>query len=273
MEERISAHYLNKKDISCLYRTNGFVIVKKALPVENLNICKDKLIEICSSITKKVDTSLEDNLKRLFNHSETTYLQTLRTFSKSSFIQSLFLSKELSEIIENIGIKIPIQSTQPVTHVSSKDLLIKDESIGIDSHQDWSSIQGSLDSLVVWVPFTEVTSQDYPVQFLPKSHLHGLRESKVTDKGNIISLSEEEKNNMIDGICSVGDAVIFSTFTIHRTKPQKTKSFRFAASTRFDNALESSFISRDFPCSYKRIVDRNISYIPDKNEIQKVFKK
>jgi ectoine hydroxylase-related dioxygenase (phytanoyl-CoA dioxygenase family) len=169
---------------------------------------------------------------------------------------------------------VPTQPTQPVTHVTCEDLLIEGEAAGIKAHQDWPSIQGSLDSLVVWIPFTEVNDLSYPIQILPRSHLDGLRESVIEKKGSIIKLTQEEEKNILDVVCSPGDALIFSTFTVHRTKTNiKNSKFRFSASTRFDNAIEKTFIDRNYPCAYKRSIEREISNPLSQETIKNFFNK
>ena len=268
---------MEKHDILASYLQDGFVIVKDVFCKKDVEDCKKDLIEIClaASFCDEEKISVEEALKKVFLSSKERYLQVLRTFAKSATLQKLFLSNDLMEIIKTIGIHVPTMPTQPVTHVCSIDLLIEGNEVGIDSHQDWPSIQGSLDSVVVWTPFTIIDEKSYPIQVLPKSHLSGVREAKIKKNGSMIELSEEEENSVIDVLCSPGDAVIFSTFVVHKTKNCKKndEKFRFATSTRFDNALEKSFVERNFPCAYKRTVERNLESIPSKEQINLIFER
>lgn len=255
------------KQILKSYKENGFVVVKDIVDKDQIENCNKTL---CKMSGLDNSTDIEIALKNLFVSSKERYLQTLRTFSKSLEIQKLFLNDRLVELVYQLGIAIPTLPTQPVTHATSSELVVDDGYLGISAHQDWPSIQGSLDSIVVWIPFTDIDSNNYPIQILPKSHLNGIREAEIKSNISEISLSDSEIKSLIDINCNVGDLVVFSTFLIHRTKPIG-KGFRFSASIRYDNALENSFFSRNFPCSYKRIVDRNLSYKPLKKDINKVF--
>lgn len=249
------------------YKKNGFVVAKDIIDKDLIDSCK---FTLCKMSGQKPSDDIENSLNKLFFSSQERYLQTLRTFSKSLSLQNLFMSYRLKQLIRMLGIEIATMPTQPITHATSKSLVINDGSLGVSAHQDWPSIQGSLDSLVVWVPFVNVNDDNYPLQILPKSHLDGLRHAEIQNNISQIDLSNKEIESLVDVSCEPGDAVIFSTFTVHRTK-QLGSGFRFAASIRFDNALEDSFISRNFPCAYKRSVDRNLSYSPEKNEINRFF--
>lgn len=276
MDERYTINFLDKSKLKSIYRNNGFVVVKNAFSKDEINNCTNELIEICKKINNDNDnTDLETSLKKIFKKNSDLYIQTMRTFSKSMTLQSLFVKDEIKQILSALEISIPIQSTQPVTHITSKELLLDKKKIGIEAHQDWPSIQGSLDSLIVWVPFTKIDQDHYPIQILPCSHLKGLRRSTIKEDGSIIALTKKENNNILDVVCEQGDVVIFSTFTIHRTKfydDEKNGKFRFSVSSRFDNAIEETFINRKFPCAYKRTVERKISKPIPQSIIKKFFK-
>lgn len=249
------------------YKKNGFFVAKKIVPHDAIENCK---ASVCRIASQPPENGLEDSLKNIFRVSQERYLQVLRTFSKSLDLQSLFLHPKLVDLIRNFGIQLPTMPTQPVTHVTCKELITDDGQLGLDAHQDWPSIQGSLDSLVVWIPITKVTNDNHPMQILPGSHLGGLRQAKIEKNISSLELEKKELDSMLDICCDPGDAIIFSTMTVHRTK-KEGNGFRFSASLRFDNALENSFVDRNFPCAYKRTIDRNVSYFPRKEQMLKIF--
>lgn len=273
MAQQYSTHFLNCDEIATNYFSNGFVVIKDIFSEEDIRDCEDQLIQICAAITGQKNDNLENSLCALFKKSTNSYLETLRLFSKSASVQSLFLKKQMMNVLALLSVKLPTQSTQPVSHSSSSKLLIEGDFVGIKAHQDWPSIQGSMDSVVVWIPFTKIDSKSYPIQILPGSHLQGLRQSTITKNASEIQLSDFEEKCLVDVICDPGDAVIFSTFTVHRTKQIiNSDKFRFSVSTRFDNALEKSFIERDYPCAYKRIVEREIQKPLSQSQIKQFFK-
>ncbi|QTN30431.1 phytanoyl-CoA dioxygenase family protein [Rhodoferax sp. AJA081-3] len=38
-------------------------------------------------------------------------------------------------------------------------------------HQDYWSVQGSLDGVVVWMPLVDVDKENFPLEVIPQSHL------------------------------------------------------------------------------------------------------
>ena len=251
------------------YRRDGYVVLEKVVSEEYLQNFESELLKLCEKQTGIQCLSIEESLKLLYEISKDRYAQTLRTLSKSLSLLKIFTEESLLKSISDLGIEYPSLPTQPVTHVTCLDLVFEGYEIGIKAHQDWPSIQGSLDSLVVWLPFQDVHLDNHPVQILPRSHKDGMRDASTENTASVIHLTKEEDAEMQDILCKKGDAVIFSTFLVHRTKTEsKTRSFRLAASVRFDNMIEDSFVNRNFPCAYKRTVDRKVDFVPKHKDLQ-----
>ena len=45
---------------------------------------------------------------------------------------------------------------------------------GLTSHQDYWSVQGSLDGVVVWIPLVDVDKEIFPLEVAPQLHLRGV---------------------------------------------------------------------------------------------------
>ena len=144
------------------YVKNGYVVVDDVVNKNEINEAVDLLVKMFKLQFTSISNNLEKATKEAFASSQNKYLQTLKTFSKSLLIQKIFMNDIVVNRLREVGIKEISFPTQPVSHMTCNDLLIdKDESLGIESHQDWSSIQGSLNSVVVWIPFTNVTINDH----------------------------------------------------------------------------------------------------------------
>ena len=48
-----------------------------------------------------------------------------------------------------------------------------------------------------------------------------------------------------------GDVIVFSSFMVHRTGEEGDGLVRVALSTRFNNAMEGTFVARGYPTPYK----------------------
>lgn len=145
-----------------------------------------------------------------------------------------------------------------ILFVMSEELRIRDGYFGLNPHQDFPSVQGSLDGMVVWVPLVDVGKDNFTMEVIPGSHRLGLvRNVNHTRNGwEIASECREDAFLPVEAV--VGDVVFMSVFTIHRSSSRGLPNrLRLALSTRFDNGSEPTFIDRCYPTAYVRTVHRD----------------
>jgi ectoine hydroxylase-related dioxygenase (phytanoyl-CoA dioxygenase family) len=178
----------------------------------------------------------------------------------------------LTGIARALGFEAVTSPTTPVLHVQSDSLRVPDGYFGFAPHQDWSSIQGSLDSFVMWMPLVEVGVERFPVEFLPGSHLRGLLPGRIVT-GALEVAPEHLEGEWTRIATRPGDAVMFSTFTVHRTAVEGCSGLRLALSTRFENSAEPTFVARGYPCAYRRTVERELITpgFPARDEVRRQF--
>ncbi len=130
---------------------------------------------------------------------------------------------------------------------------------GLELHQDYLSVQGSLDGLVGWIPLTAVGETDFPMEVIPGSHRKGLVQEVdvVAGSGSRIRSGVFGDAPMVAVKANPGDLVLMSLFTAHRTRTENCHGLRIALSTRFDNGSEPTFVARGFPTAYQRTVHRD----------------
>lgn len=249
------------------YKKMGFFVIEDLFE-------KDELKEISSVILKMNDNkshSLKESLKEVFDRSFEEYIGLLKAFSRSSIVQNFFLEKKIEEVIKELGFKMPSTVSTPVSHVVDKDLNktgVADVILGY--HQDWASVQGSMNLVTAWIPLVDVKENTYPVQIIPGSHLSGISREDVK-KRNIVEIEKEKiKKSPVDILLNKGDIAFFSGYTIHRTKPDG-EEFRIALSQRYEDLMEPTFKKRFYYCAYERTVNRDIKYFPKKEEILRVI--
>ena len=160
-----------------------------------------------------------------------------------------------------------------VVHIMAKELEMPDGYFGLVPHQDFPSVQGSLDGVVVWLPLVDVDRNNYPLEVIPGSHFEGvlpaIENSNSTWETDTSRYSEED---YVPVEVNVGDVVFMSFFTIHRSSQRGVAGrLRLAASTRFDNADERTFIERCYPTAYTRTVRRE-QYFPGFPTVEQVAK-
>ncbi len=145
-----------------------------------------------------------------------------------------------------------------VVHIMAKELEIPGGYFGLVPHQDFPSVQGSLDGVVVWIPLVDVDRNNYPLEVIPGSHFEGVLPAKEHSNSTWeTDTSRYVEEDYMPVEVNVGDVVFMSVFTIHRSSRRgRAGRLRLAASTRFDNADEETFIERSYPTAYTRTVQR-----------------
>ena len=251
------------------YSANGFIVLKDCI---DGNAIKHFLADFqqllrhqeglrCTTAMPADIAEIYQSMQYLFHLDQTTYLNTLRTAAKLLSLQQLFLQPKLLEQVNKLGLTLPVMQTHPVFHVMAKELSIRNGYFGFSAHQDWSSIQSSLDLLTVWMPFTNVCAQQYTLEVVPGSHQRGLIHGELHNDVYQIDQHAIPDSAFIPLSLKPGDVVFMSGFTVHRSC-LKGEGLRLAASYRFENAACENFIKRGYQLKHHASIDREIDYFP-----------
>ena len=262
------------------YQENGFYVAKNIIPREAIEDVKKSILYILNDQLQRLSLSKEENhyfaLKNLFDHDLTRYLSTLRVLTNLKSMYDLFFRSEIQETLEALHLTLPIIPTGPAFHIVSPTLKPEGGYSGFAPHQDWTSMQGSLDSLIVWIPFSSINSHFFPIDIIPSSHLKGLLSGEIQEFVYEVGSEHYRESDFVPLELECGDAVFFSSFTVHRTSTHGPKNnVRLAASLRFENATEKTFADRLYPCAYKRVVNRQLIHesFPTINDLKPIFPK
>ncbi|WP_315769917.1 MULTISPECIES: phytanoyl-CoA dioxygenase family protein [unclassified Bradyrhizobium] len=164
-----------------------------------------------------------------------------------------------------------------VVHIMAHELRIPNGYFGFVTHQDFPSVQGSLDGVVVWFPLVDVNKDNFPLEVIPRTHKLGVL--PTIKHGTSTSEVEPEFYNQSDFVpveVNVGDVIFMSVFTVHRSSLEgKLGNCRIAISTRFDNGDEPTFVDRAYPTAYIRSVAREQYYdnFPTQEQIEATFRR
>ena len=109
-------------------------------------------------------------------------------------------------------------------------------------------MQGSLDSVVVWIPLTAIGKSLGALEIVPGSQRRGLLTSKVEDGFGLVDAFRDDEFVPVE--TEVGDALFFSSFLVHRSGNNVTSSIRWSCHFRYNNLDEETFIRRGYPHPY-----------------------
>lgn len=188
-------------------------------------------------------------------------------------LHKLSLNQKIVDLLKNIGLSFPNISTRPVLYFNHPNLAKEKVFHTVDAHQDWRSMQGSLNSVVMWLPLVDIDVSLGALQILPKSHLHGLRTDYIENGFGMVNLTPEEEKQLLNIEVELGDALLFSSFLIHQSGSNTTNSPRWSVHFRYNDLNEQTFISRKFvhAYTYKPNDELLTQNFPEIYQIQKIF--
>lgn len=244
------------------YNENGFYIAKGLIDKSFIN-------EVVLNIKKHFDNQLRllnqeipndiyDSMKLLHKEDIERYKKTAGYLWRKMSLYNLLHHKNIQKFVkENFGWNDIVIPGGQVVHIQADILKIPNGYFGLIAHQDFPSVQGSLDGFVVWVPLVNIDANRYPLEVIPGSHKNGVLPS-IENSSSSWEIKPEcyNESDFVPAVCEVSDVIFMSNFTVHRSSQKGDDRLRLACSTRYDNADEETFIERCYPSAYIRTVHR-----------------
>ena len=253
------------------YRASGLAVIPGVLPVDRLeriacdmHCTYERQLERLGLAAEPWSgrASLLQNMERLLQADVRLYLAATRHNARLASLQQLVVSDAVLSIASALGLQATSLPTSPVLHVMGDTLRIPGGYHGVSTHQDWPVVQGSLDAVTMWFSLFDVTPQTFPLQLIPGSHRRGVWPSCITEHTSEVDPSTYTDADFVTATVSRGDLLVFTGFTVHRTAVKDCAGLRIAASMRYENTAEPTFVDRQYPCAYQRTVIREVLF-PD----------
>jgi len=245
------------------FKKNGYLHLEKFLPKEEVSLVlkeakgvffkqfiKKGYLSLESSLDEVSEESFNNCLYRLFDDDMECLMNCGKQAQHLISLHRLSLTSNITEILTELGLETPIISTRPVLYFNHPKLAKKKVFYKVEAHQDWGSMQGSLNSIVVWVPLVNIDINLGALEILPKSHLFGLRTDHIDNGFRMVSLSEEENNDLLAVEVNAGDVLIFSSFLIHQSGENSSNKPRWSCHFRYNDLDDITFIDRKYPHAY-----------------------
>ncbi len=242
------------------FLAEGYVVVKNALDTTQLAAINREIAELFTIQLQRLDLPVDcgesrqaftANAVRLLRADVPIYIAAARLAQYLPSIHRLLVGDTIIGLARELGIALPVISTRPSIHFMCNDLKIPGGYHKTPPHQEWRSMQGSLDSAVFWLPTTPVSASANPMEFVPRSHLLGLLDTVDHIMTPTVSDPRIADDNFVPVLAEPGDVVCFSSFMVHRTGDADDGLVRIALSARFNNAREPSYVAHGYPTPYK----------------------
>jgi len=263
------------------YREHGYAVLKSAVEPRVMDDVRDEIQGIFRPLLERhqingaaaAGPDFDTALSELFRKDMNGYLAAAKATQLCPKLHNLGSGERMVGLVRSFGLEQPIIAVRPVVHILSDALQVPGGYHRTPPHQDWRSVQGSLDALVVWLPLVEVTAQFGALEVLPGSHRRGLLETRSDPFGNVVDESQLEADEFIPVSVEPGDAVVFSMFTVHRTGKEQRPGIRWAVSLRYNNAAAPDYVAHGYPNPfvYRSQDELLIEGYPTPQDIRRVF--
>jgi hypothetical protein len=240
------------------YRGQGYVLLKGLFPAEEIEaihaeakrVFARQIVERGLSETEDLpEPEFEDAMARLFEEDLPTFTNCGKQAQHLVSLHRLSLDERIVEKLRELGLSWPNISTRPVLYFNAERLAKKEVYWRLDVHQDWRSMQGSLDSAVVWIPLIDIDEKLGALEVIPESHLWGLLDADMEDGYGHVQ-GDVDESQFIPVEVERGDALFFSSFLVHRSGTNVTDSIRWSCHFRYNNLAEPTFVERGYPHPY-----------------------
>jgi phytanoyl-CoA hydroxylase len=232
-----------------LLKEQGYVILKNFFDKDYIKTLKNKAEDIFQIQFDKFgyNRSFKDNMIRLFNEQNETFINCGKIIQAGLLeLYKLPLEDKLINKIKELGIKFPNMCNRPVLFFNHPKLAKSKVYYKTPTHQDWSSMESSMNSLVVWVPLVDVNINNGTLVIYPKSHKLGPLPFNVDGGFASVNIEGDEVRPELE----IGDIAIFSTLLVHASGEILDDSIRWSCHYRYTDMLEQDYINRGFPNPY-----------------------
>ena len=161
------------------------------------------------------EKQFEAALYQFFRNDLEGFVNCGKTCQHLVSLHRLALSEPLIAKLHDFGIQTPNICTRPVMFFNSSHLAKSESYYKVPPHQDWRSMQGSLNAIVVWVPLINIGKDLGALEIIPGSHLFGLLDSVEDDWYRTIEGTADDQYVPVE--VEAGDALFFSAFLLHRS--------------------------------------------------------
>jgi ectoine hydroxylase-related dioxygenase (phytanoyl-CoA dioxygenase family) len=217
------------------------------------------------------EEQFEAALYQFFREDAEGFVNCGKTCQHLVSLHRLALSEPLIAKLHDFGIESPNICTRPVMFFNSTHLAKSESYYKAPPHQDWRSMQGSLNAMVVWVPLIDIGKELGALEIIPGSHLSGLLDSVEDDWYRTIEGTTDDQYVPVE--VEAGDALFFSAFLLHRSGDNTTNSIRWSCHFRYNDLKEETFIERKYPNPYiykpeQALITKDF---PTKPQLQRLF--
>ncbi len=106
------------------------------------------------------------------------------------------------------------------------------------SHQDFPHIQGTTETMSLWLPLGDCPAAMGGLAIARGSHTEGVRDFTVSNGAGAMEVIDPLEGSWVAGPLQAGDVLIFHSLTVHTGLPNLTDRLRISLDNRYQRAAE-----------------------------------
>jgi len=216
------------------YIENGFFTFNTGLE-NNLRNIRTKFTKIFDNSARMNGLNPIKNDKDVTDFSKTNHELWVSSYDQLRFLPEVLAISNEQIILKNVkkcGIKFPV-----VDEIVLRGDMPYDDQWRSEAHQDSHYFQGSMNSVIIWLPFQDIDSKIGPLEVVSGSHKNG----SISDQGKSINDSKFTSITM-----KLGDVSVFSQFLVHRSGKNRSSDIRFSLQLRINDLNDDEWAKRKF---------------------------
>tara|TARA_A100001015_G_scaffold318131_1_gene437036 strand:- start:1219 stop:1989 length:771 start_codon:yes stop_codon:yes gene_type:complete len=225
---------------------------------------KKKIINLISnSISKKYNQQKISEKKIIGLYKSKYKKDIINSLNHIGFFPELFSfvnEKKIIKIIHEIGLKFPVVGFNNLGGRGGLPFLYSfpnDKKRYYQPHQDFFYLPYSQNSVTLWIPLQNTSKKNGALRVIPKSHYnfelfnHSAKDVKFNRLSKHFAENEFKTINV-----KLGQALIFSSFLVHKTGSNSSNQIRMSFNIRYNDLFDKEYINRGL--SFNKFPDNKL---------------
>jgi hypothetical protein len=219
-------------------RRDGYLCIKGLLPREDVLRVRQTFLEAAAAAGwleagTDVDAAIADPAKACVDP-EAPFVAVLKRFYRNEAGHALKLHANVIGLFERLF-------GEPVL---AHPLLIprcifpQRPEFTTPSHQDFPHIQGTTETMSLWLPLGDCPAAMGGLAIARGSHNEGVRDFTVSNGAGAMEVIDPLDGSWVIGPLEAGDVLIFHSLTVHKGVPNLTDRLRLSLDNRYQRASE-----------------------------------
>jgi len=231
-------------DLYPFFCENGFVVVTDLFESQALTEARHDLFRLFQERLKDCNPNGLEGIELLtyfYDNEKERWRQAARRMYDLVSVYRLAVQPRLSGLLRRLGLRSPLIDSRPEVRTD----MPHDRQYIQPWHQDWRYGQGSLNSVSIWTALHDVTVANGTIDVMPGTHRFGyLACDELTNPRRFVILDPRiDEIPFTSAELTLGEAVIFSQFTVHRSGYNASDKPRLSVQLRFSDFEEPKFIA------------------------------